>query len=67
MYKYHVKFTHQYIKLQVNTVDTISAFQYITETVDEEWELNTWVDVFSYIYAHYDIIGCVEVTYINTN
>lgn len=23
------------------------------------------VDVFTYIYAHYEVIGCVEVTHIN--
>lgn len=67
MNKYHVKFTHQYIIPQDSTVNTSSTIQYITETVDAEWELNVWVDVFAYIYAHYDVIGNVEVTYINTN
>lgn len=65
MNKYHVKFTHQYIRPQGSTVDTSSAIQYITETVDAEWELNDWVNVFTYIYAHYEVIGCVEVTHIN--
>lgn len=67
MNKYRVKFTHQYIRPQTITVNASSAIQYITETVDAEWELNVWVNVFTYIYAHYEVIGWVEVTHINTN
>ncbi|MFA7030445.1 MAG: hypothetical protein WC179_09230 [Candidatus Cloacimonadaceae bacterium] len=67
MNKYHVKFTHKYIRPQDTTVNSVSAIQYITETVDAEWEFNVWVDVFTYIYAHYEVIGCVEVIHINTN
>lgn len=52
MIKYHVKFTHQY---QI-------PGQYITSTVDAEWEFEEWVDVFTYIYTHYNVIGDVEVT-----
>jgi hypothetical protein len=65
--KYHVKFTYQYIRPQDNLVNQSSAIQYITETVDSEWELGVWVDVFAYIYTHYEVIGCVEVIHINTN
>lgn len=64
MKKYHVKFTHQYARPQGNTVNTSSAIQYITETVDAEWELDAWVDVFTYIYANYEVIGSVEVKHI---
>ena len=67
MNKYHVKFTHRYARPQGIAVDTSTAIQYITETVDAEWELNDFVDVFAYIYAHYGVIGCVEVTHINKN
>lgn len=65
--KYHVKFTYQYIRPQDSIVNQSSAIQYITETVDAEWELDAWVDVFTYIYANYEVIGCVEVAHINTN
>lgn len=67
MTKYHVKFTHQYIRPQDNIINQSSAIQYITETVDTEWELDVWVDVFTYIYTHYEVVGSVEVTHINTN
>ncbi len=67
MNKYHVKFTHQYIRQQDTDVNSSSAIQYITETVDAEWELDVWVDVFTYIYAHYEVIGSVEITHINNN
>ena len=67
MTKYHVKFTHQYMGPQDSVVNQSSAIQYITETIDAEWELYVWVDIFAYIYAHYEVIGCVEVTHINTN
>jgi hypothetical protein len=61
MIKYHVKFTHQLPQLyQLQQRDTPT--QYITETVDAEWELDAWVDVFTYIYTHYNVIGDVEVT-----
>ena len=67
MAKYHVKFTHQYARPPETIVNSVSAIQYITETVDAEWELDVWVDVFTYIYTHYDVIGSVEVIHINTN
>lgn len=63
MNKYRVKF--QYVRPQVSTVDMSSAIQYTTETIDTEWELDAWVDVFTYIYAHYEVIGCVEVIHMN--
>lgn len=65
--KYHVKFTHRYIKPQDTTTNSVSAIQYITETVDAEWELDAWINVFTYIYTRYEVIGSVEVTHINTN
>ena len=43
MNKYHVKFTHRYARPQGIAVDTSTAIQYITETVDAEWELNDFV------------------------
>ena len=64
MNKYHVKFTHQYERPQDNIINQSSAIQYITETVDTEWELDVWIDVFDYIYANYEVIGCIEVTHI---
>lgn len=67
MNKYHVKFTHRYARPQYSTVDISTAIQYVTETVDEEWELDARVDVFAYIYTHYEVIGWVEVIHINTN
>jgi hypothetical protein len=64
MNKYRVKFTHQYKKPQNSIDNQSSAIQYITETVDTEWELDVWVNVFTYIYTNYEVIGCVEVTHI---
>lgn len=59
MIKYHVKFTHQYQRPLSNSS---SAIQYITETVDDEWEFEDWVNIFTYIYTNYNVIGDVEVT-----
>lgn len=67
MNKYHVKFTHQYERPQNSIDNQSSAIQYITETVDTEWELDVWVNVFAYIYANYEVIGNVEVTHIVWN
>lgn len=64
MIKYHVKFTHQYQLPQL--YQSSSAIQYITETVDAEWEFEDWVNVFTYIYTHFNVIGDVTVTKIFT-
>lgn len=60
MIKYHVKFTHRYQLPQ--QYQAISAVQYFTEIVDAEWEFEEFVDVFTYIYDNYNVIGDVEVT-----
>jgi hypothetical protein len=68
MIKYHVKFTHQYQLPQLyqfpqrDGVNSSSAIQYITETVDAEWEFEELEDVFTFIYTHFNVIGDVKVT-----
>lgn len=59
MIKYHVKFTHRYQLPQ--QYQSSSAIQYITETVDAEWEFEEWVNIFTYIYTHFNVISDVEV------
>jgi alkyl hydroperoxide reductase subunit AhpC len=56
MIKYHVKFTHRYQLPQQ------SGIEYITVAVDDEWEFEEWVNVFTYIYTHFNVISDVEVT-----
>ena len=67
MIKYHVRFTHQYQKPQrFDDVNSSSAIQYITNTVNTIWELEEWVNVFTYIYSNYQVVGSVTVTKIFT-
>lgn len=60
MTKYHVKFTHRY-RIPQN-VNNQTSIEYVTLQVDEEWELEDWANVFSYIYSRFNVIGSVTVT-----
>lgn len=60
MIKYHVKFKHQY------QIPQQSGIEFVTETVDDEWEFEEWVNIFTYIYSNYQVVGSVTVTIMST-
>lgn len=63
MKKYHVKFSHM-IQMPVSNQTNISTK---IIDVDEIYEVETYVDIFSLIHSRFNVVGSITVIELNEN